>query len=96
MQQRAYEEVNSVLGSEKRVTQDNINNLKSRALYMEKACMCNICFDIGRYIKQVIDETLRTAVVAPWAARYAEEDIELTVDSKGYQIPKGVWDHLFS
>jgi cytochrome P450 family 20 subfamily A len=68
VQDKAYEEVKTVLGSDNRVTQDNINNLK--------------------YIKQVIDETLRTAVVAPWAARYAEEEFKLTYDGKEYDIPE--------
>ncbi|XP_062516531.1 cytochrome P450 20A1-like [Corticium candelabrum] len=64
VQQKSYEEVESVIGHTGQVTQDGISQLK--------------------YLKQVIDETLRTAVVAPWAARYAHEDIELN----GYTIPK--------
>ncbi|XP_076460830.1 cytochrome P450 20A1-like isoform X2 [Babylonia areolata] len=30
-----------------------------------------------KYLRQVLDETLRCAVVAPWAARYSDEDIVL-------------------
>lgn len=36
------------------------------------------------YLRQVIDETLRCAVVAPWAARFQDVDSELG----GYFIPK--------
>jgi hypothetical protein len=39
-----------------------------------------------RYLRQVIDETLRCAVVAPWAARYQDFDSELG----GHKIPKNV------
>ena len=41
---------------------------------------------IYRYLRQVIDETLRCAVVAPWAARFQDFDSELG----GYKIPKDV------
>ena len=34
----------------------------------------------------MLDETLRCSVVAPWAARYSEEEIELG----GHKIPSGV------
>ena len=37
------------------------------------------------YLKQVFDETLRCSVLAPFAARYMDEDIELG----GYVIPGG-------
>ena len=37
------------------------------------------------YLKQVFDETLRCSVLAPFAARYLDEDIQLG----GYQIPAG-------
>ena len=37
------------------------------------------------YLKQVFDETLRCSVLAPFAARYLDEDIQLS----GYQIPAG-------
>ncbi|KAL8600517.1 hypothetical protein ACOMHN_005011 [Nucella lapillus] len=42
---------------------------------------------IGRlkYMRQVLDETMRCAVVTPWAARYSEEDMELG----GHRIPGG-------
>ncbi|XP_076460826.1 cytochrome P450 20A1-like [Babylonia areolata] len=30
-----------------------------------------------QYLRQVLDETLRCAVVAPWAARYSDEDMQL-------------------
>ncbi|XP_067649589.1 cytochrome P450 20A1-like [Haliotis asinina] len=36
------------------------------------------------YVRQVIDETLRCAVVAPWAARFQDFDTELG----GHKIPK--------
>ncbi|KAL8600514.1 hypothetical protein ACOMHN_005008 [Nucella lapillus] len=38
-----------------------------------------------KYMRQVLDETLRCAVIAPWAARYSEEDMELG----GHRIPGG-------
>ncbi|XP_048237190.1 cytochrome P450 20A1-like [Haliotis rufescens] len=37
-----------------------------------------------KYLRQVIDETLRCAVVAPWAARFQDFDSELG----GHKIPK--------
>ena len=39
-----------------------------------------------RYLRQVIDETLRCAVVAPWAARFQDYDSQLG----GHFIPKNV------
>lgn len=39
-----------------------------------------------RYLHQVIDETLRCSVLAPWAARYQDFDSELG----GHKIPKNV------
>ncbi|XP_076461690.1 cytochrome P450 20A1-like [Babylonia areolata] len=30
-----------------------------------------------KYLRQVLDETLRCSVVAPWAARYSDEDMQL-------------------
>lgn len=37
-----------------------------------------------KYLRQVLDETLRCAVVAPWAAKFQEADMTLG----GYDIPK--------
>ena len=42
------------------------------------------------FLKQVIAETLRRAVVAPYAARYEEDDIQLG----GHTIPAGVGSSL--
>ena len=39
-----------------------------------------------RYLRQVLDETLRCSVNAPWGARFQEVDIKLG----GYDIPKNV------
>ncbi|ESO83424.1 hypothetical protein LOTGIDRAFT_133362 [Lottia gigantea] len=41
-------------------------------------------YDQLKYTKQIIDETMRCAVVAPWAARYQDFDSELG----GHKIPK--------
>ncbi|KAJ8313731.1 hypothetical protein KUTeg_008292, partial [Tegillarca granosa] len=38
------------------------------------------------YTRQVLDETFRCAVIAPWAARFQDSDSELG----GHKIPKGV------
>ncbi|KAL5006350.1 hypothetical protein ScPMuIL_015156 [Solemya velum] len=38
-----------------------------------------------KYLKQVLDETMRCAVVSPWAARFQDFDSELG----GHKIPKG-------
>lgn len=45
-----------------------------------------IMFVVHRYLRQVIDESLRCAVIAPWAARYQDFDSELG----GHKIPKNV------
>ncbi len=37
-------------------------------------------------MRQVEDETLRLSTLAPWAARYADKDIEVC----GYKVPAGV------
>ncbi len=39
------------------------------------------------YLKQVLDETLRTAVIGPWAARFQEDSDTML---GGHVIPKGV------
>ncbi len=44
-----------------------------------------------RYLRQVIDETMRCAVVAPWGARFQDFDSELG----GHKIPKNV-SHNFN
>ena len=41
---------------------------------------------MARYLKQVVSETLRCAVVAPYAARYQDVDTVLG----GHRIPAGV------
>ena len=41
---------------------------------------------LNRYLRHVIDETLRCAVVAPWAARFQDYDSQLG----GHFIPKNV------
>lgn len=52
----------------------------------------NLChFHSGQYTRQVIDETLRAAVVAPWGARVYEYDLQ--VDE--FVIPKEVCTVLF-
>ncbi|XP_070211491.1 cytochrome P450 20A1-like isoform X2 [Littorina saxatilis] len=38
-----------------------------------------------KYLRQVLDETLRCSVLAPWAARYSNDDTEL----EGHKIPAG-------
>ena len=43
-------------------------------------------YDIFRYMRQVIDETLRCAVIGPWGARFQDSDSELG----GHKIPKNV------
>ncbi|KAL3831794.1 hypothetical protein ACJMK2_023498 [Sinanodonta woodiana] len=65
VQQKLYEEIQSVLGKED-VDHTNIGELV--------------------YLRQVQDETLRCAVVAPWAARFQDFDSELG----GHKIPKNV------
>ena len=37
-----------------------------------------------RFLRQVQDETLRLSTLAPWAARYSDEDVTVC----GYKIPK--------
>ena len=39
-----------------------------------------------RYTRQVLDETLRVAVVAPWGARFCEHDLQVGE----FVIPKEV------
>ncbi|KAL3872161.1 hypothetical protein ACJMK2_040108 [Sinanodonta woodiana] len=63
VQQKLYEEIQSVLGKED-VDHTNIGELV--------------------YLRQVQDETLRCAVVAPWAARFQDCDAQLG----GHNIPK--------
>uniref|UniRef100_A0A8W8M9G7 Cytochrome P450 20A1 n=1 Tax=Magallana gigas TaxID=29159 RepID=A0A8W8M9G7_MAGGI len=41
-------------------------------------------FVVHRYLRQVIDESLMCAVIAPWTARYQDFDSELG----GHKIPK--------
>ena len=41
-----------------------------------------LCF---RFMRQVQDETLRLSSLAPWSARYSDEDVGVC----GYQIPSG-------
>ncbi len=38
-----------------------------------------------RYLRQVKDETIRLSTLAPWAARYAAQEVGVV----GYKIPRG-------
>ena len=42
---------------------------------------------ISRYCRQVTDETIRCCVIAPWAARYADYDLQIGE----HIIPKKVY-----
>ena len=44
-----------------------------------------------RYTRQVIDETLRASVLAPWGARVHDFDLQVGE----YVIPKEVYEVLF-
>lgn len=44
------------------------------------------CLFSNRYMKQVLNESLRLSALAPWGAKVQELDIELG----GHIIPKGV------
>lgn len=50
---------------------------------------CMIFLSPASYLKQVIDETVRCSVLAPYAARYQDIDIELG----GHRVPAGVGTH---
>lgn len=56
-QEKLYQEIVDVLGTNEPVTHQSMGRLK--------------------YMRQVMDETLRCAVIAPWAARYSDQDVEL-------------------
>ena len=58
--------------------------------YLPKGLLELVSF-LFRYTRQVIDETLRAAVVAPWGARVYEYDLQ--VDE--FVIPKEVCTVLY-
>ena len=41
---------------------------------------------VDRYMRQVLDETMRCSILAPYASRYQDIDIELG----GHKVPAGV------
>ena len=51
-------------------------------------CMFDVwsCFRCFSYLRQVLEETLRISIVAPYAARFEDVESELG----GHRIPAGV------
>ncbi|KAH3778217.1 hypothetical protein DPMN_179671 [Dreissena polymorpha] len=52
--------------------------------YINPHCTCWVI--VNRYVKQVLDETLRCAIVVTLAGRFMDEDVTIN----GYVIPKNV------